>query len=291
MESTPLSAPAPASVSAQGGTSAPNTVRILCLGDVVAQPGRKVLQEALPNLRQRLGLDMIIANGENSAGGVGITATTANDLFRAGVDVITTGNHVWRHKECLAYIGKEPRLLRPANYPPKAPGRGLGLFTLPSGATVAVLNLLGRVFMGAVDCPFQAAEQLCAEARQHTPIVLVDFHAEATSEKRALAWFLDGKASFVFGTHTHVQTADPMILPQGTACLTDLGMCGVEAGSVLGMQQETSVRRFTTALPHPFVSAKGEAGLNGALVELDATTGKALAIHLVRRGGVSVLAV
>ncbi len=272
-------------------TPSPDVVRILCLGDVVAQPGRRVLQELLPGLRQRLGLHMIIANGENSAGGVGITATTASDLFRAGVDVITTGNHVWRHRECLAYIGKEPRLLRPANYPPKAPGRGLGLFTLADGRQVAVLNLLGRVFMDAVDCPFQAAERLCAEAREHTPLILVDFHAEATSEKRALAWFLDGKASFVFGTHTHVQTADPMILPQGTACLTDLGMCGVEAGSVLGMQQETSVRRFTTALPHPFVSAKGEAGLNGALVELDATTGKALAIHLVRRGGVSVLAV
>ena len=271
--------------------SAADVVRILCLGDVVAQPGRRVLQEVLPGLRQRLGLHMIIANGENSAGGVGITASTANDLFRAGVDVITTGNHVWRHKECLAYIGKEPRLLRPANYPSKAPGRGLGLFTLPGGRQVAVLNLLGRVFMDAVDCPFQAAERLCAEAREHTPLILVDFHAEATSEKRALAWFLDGKASFVFGTHTHVQTADPMILPQGTACLTDLGMCGVEAGSVLGMQQETSVRRFTTALPHPFVSAKGEPGLNGALVELDAATGKALAIHLVRRGGVSVLAV
>ena len=266
-----------------------NGLRVLCLGDIVGRAGRKVVQEQLPQLRKRLDVHLVIANGENAAGGLGITKETAKELFSAGVDVITTGNHIWRHQECYSFLAKEPKLLRPANYPDGAPGTGLCIFSMPNGHKAAVINLLGRTYMEAVDCPFHTAEVLLTQIPDDVAIIIVDFHAEATSEKRALAHFLDGKVSAVLGTHTHVQTADAMILEQGTAALSDLGMCGCEENSVLGVRKESSIGRFYTGLPHPFTPARGKATINGAYLQIDKISGKALSIGLVRGKSQGVL--
>lgn len=255
-------------------------MRILFLGDIVGRAGREAVRRRLPALRTGLAVDAVVANGENASGGIGLTADNARELLACGVDVLTLGNHVWRHKSLYSLLEFEPRVLRPANYPEGAPGRGLGVYDI-NGTPLAVLNLLGGTFMDPVDCPFRAADALLAEL-ENVPHRLVDIHAEATSEKKALGWHLDGRASAVLGTHTHVQTADAMILPQGTGFLTDAGMCGVEA-SVLGIEPKNSVRRFLTRMPVPFVEAKGEGGLNGALVTTDAT-GRCTSISLVREG-------
>ena len=255
-------------------------MRILILGDIFGQPGRAALKKHLPGLRESLAADFVIANAENASGGVGLTFDGLRELLALNIDVITSGNHIWRHKDIYNVLDKEPRLLRPANYPSGAPGRGLGVFCLPDGRKVAVLNLLGRVFMEPVDCPFRAAEELLAQIPAEITTRVADFHAEATSEKKAMGFFLDGKVSLVAGTHTHVQTNDPQILPEGAGYLPDLGMCGV-ATSVIGMDQKISLERFLTALPVGFKPAKGQARINGLLAEIDDADGKALSLELV----------
>lgn len=247
----------------------------------MGKPGRLALRYRLPALRARHGADMVIANGENASGGVGLTAEVMQELLGMGVDVLTTGNHIWKHRDIYAGLEREQRIVRPANFPPGAPGRGMVVHTLSSGVRVAVLNLQGRTFMEEVDCPFRAADALLATLPEDVVLRFVDFHAEATSEKKALGWYLDGRVTAMVGTHTHVQTADPALLPGGTAYLTDAGMCGVE-DSCLGMDKDVIIRRFLTRMPNRFVLAKGNAGVNGVLVEADAHTGRATHVELVR---------
>lgn len=247
----------------------------------MGKPGRLALRHRLPALRARHGADMVIANGENASGGVGLTAEVMQELLGMGVDVLTTGNHIWKHRDIYAGLEREQRIVRPANFPPGAPGRGMVVHTLSSGVRVAVLNLQGRTFMEEVDCPFRAADALLATLPEDVVLRFVDFHAEATSEKKALGWYLDGRVTAMVGTHTHVQTADPSLLPGGTAYLTDAGMCGVE-DSCLGMDKDVIIRRFLTRMPNRFVLAKGNAGVNGVLVEADAHTGRATHVELVR---------
>ncbi len=288
---SPFPAAAPPDV-ASNTPEAPRPFRVLCLGDVVGRPGRTVLRQRLELLRRRLALDFVIANGENAAGGIGLTPETFRELLRAGVDMVTSGNHIWKHKEIRLHLAERAELLRPANYGPSAPGRGLAVLPLPEGGGVAVLNLLGRSFMEAVDCPFRAADEALAFLDAYHPdarLRIVDFHAEATSEKRAMALYLDGRVSAVCGTHTHVQTADARVSAGGTASVTDLGMCGVEADSVIGMEAAPIIRRFLTSLPAPFRPARGEAAMNGALVECDKISGKALSIALLRDNAAEML--
>lgn len=269
---------------------AENVLRVLCLGDVVGRPGRRALRERLPFLRSSFGLDLVIANGENASGGVGLTPGALRELLDAGVNLVTSGNHIWKFREMHACLDKCGNVLRPANYGDKVPGKGFALLPLSCGTTVGVLNLMGRVFMNAVDCPFRTAEAVLERMReQGANIILVDFHAEASSEKRAMAHYLDGRISGIVGTHTHVQTADARISSNGTASLTDLGMCGVEADSVIGMGKQEILKRFVTGLPFPFKPARGEASLNGALLEIDKSTEKALRICLVRDNAATFL--
>ena len=256
-------------------------MRILMLGDIVGRPGRAALKARLPRLREKLGLDAVIANAENAAGGVGMTVETLREIFAAGVDVATGGNHSWRHPEVYAALDRDQRVLRPANAAPGVPGRGSLVHTLADGRRFAVLNLLGRSFMDPADCPFQAASREFAALPDAVTLRFVDFHAEATSEKRAMAWHLSGQASCVAGTHTHTQTLDACIIPGGTAYISDLGMCGVENMSILGMDVKAVVDRFVTGLPSRFKPASGEGALNGLIVDADETTGKALAVTVL----------
>lgn len=264
--------------------------RVLCLGDVVGRPGRQVLQERLKALRASLDVDMVVANGENASGGLGLTPEVYRELLAAGADVVTSGNHIWKYKEMYTCLDKQNTVLRPANYGPKVPGKGFCLHVLPCGTRVGVLNLIGRSFMEPVHCPFLAADEaLEALAAQDPAFCIVDFHAEASSEKRAMAHYLDGRVAAVLGTHTHVQTADAFVSVSGTASLTDLGMCGVEEDSVIGMGKEAVMKRFVTGLPQPFKPAKGKGRINGALVEIDKKSQKALSIHLLRDNPVVLL--
>jgi len=268
----------------------PENIRVLCLGDIVGRPGRRLLRERLPALRASLGADMVIANGENAAGGIGLSPDTLRELLAAGVDVVTSGNHIWKHREIYPVLDKSERLLRPLNYNNAAPGRGCLAFALPCGTRVGVINLIGRVFMDPADCPFAAADTALAQLReQGATMIFVDFHAEASSEKRAMTHYLDGRCTAVLGTHTHVQTADAFVSPAGTAGLTDLGMCGVERESIIGMDAAKVLKRFTTGLPHPLVPARGDAVFNGALVEVHKTSGRALSICLVRGNTATIL--
>ncbi len=230
----------------------------------------------LPPLRRERGADLCVVNGENAAGGFGINAQTAEELFAAGADVITSGNHVWNRKEAEELLLREPRLLRPANYPRGAPGKGLFVARTPAGP-VAVINLMGRVFMPPVECPFREADRLIAGLGEEVRVIVVDFHAEATSEKAALGWHLDGRASAVIGTHTHVQTADERLLPRGTAYLSDVGMTG-PADSVIGIKTSIVIEKFLTGVPRRMEVAGGPGQLNGALVEVNPSTGRALSI-------------
>ncbi len=234
----------------------------------------------LPRLRAEWDVDFCIANGENAAAGFGLTRGTADEIFAQGVDVITTGNHLWDRKEAAELVVQEPRVLRPANYPPTVPGRGFGLFPSQDGTRVGVLNLLGRVFIKEVDCPFRCAkaavEQLCKETR----IILVDMHAEATSEKVALSWYLDGKVSAVVGTHTHVQTADERVLPNGTGYITDAGMTG-PFDSVIGIEKEAAIKRFLTQLAVRLTPAREDVRLNGVLLDVDEAYGTCRSIERV----------
>lgn len=262
-------------------------MKLLFIGDIVGQPGRRAVAELLPKLREQHALDFVIANGENSAGGSGITPKTAGEIFSAGVDVITSGDHLWDQKEVMELLAGEKRFLRPLNYPPGTPGQGSGVFEVrrskfnaPGPLAVAVLNLQGRTFMPPLEHPFLTAAAEVKRLRERTNIIFVDFHAEATSEKIALARFLDGQASAVVGTHTHVQTADEQIFPGGTAYLSDAGFTGPQE-SVLGREIEPVIRRFLTHMPQRFDVAKERVILHGAVIDIDDASGKALRIQRV----------
>ncbi len=248
-------------------------MRFLIVGDIVGKPGRRILGEKLPSLREEFRTDAVIVNGENAAGGLGITPEVCEEILRCGVDVVTTGNHIWDKKEILDYVARQPRLLRPLNYPDGVPGRG-SLVLEREGKTWAIVNLSGRVFMSPLDCPFHSIEKELTHLRERTKIILVDFHAEASSEKIAMGWFLDGRVSCIFGTHTHVVTADERILPQGTAYITDIGMTGAH-DSVIGIEVADIVGRFLTQMPIRYRVAKENVKLNGIVVEVDDETGKA----------------
>jgi len=254
-------------------------LRILMIGDIVGRSGRKAVMETLTTIRQELKLDIIVANGENAAGGNGITSEIAKDLFGFGVDIITSGNHIWDKKEIISYIDREPRLLRPANYPSGTPGKGVGVYNI-NGFTVGVINLSGRVYMPDLDCPFKMADVLINNMCQQTNIILVDFHAEATSEKVALSRYLDGRISAFVGTHTHIQTADEKILSGGTAYITDLGMTG-PYNSVIGVKVDLVLHKFTTQMPVRFEVADGPYQFNAVVIEVDEETGKAESIDRV----------
>jgi 2',3'-cyclic-nucleotide 2'-phosphodiesterase len=256
------------------------SVNLLFVGDIVGEPGRHALRRLLPGLRQTHQIDMVIANGENAAGGAGITVNTAGEILDAGVNIITTGDHLWDQKEVNLLLQTEPRLLRPCNYPPGTIGQGSTVWRSAGLPAVAVLNLQGRTFMAPLENPFHCARAEVARLRQMTPIIFVDMHAEATSEKIALARMLDGQVSAVVGTHTHVQTADEQIFPGGTAYLTDAGFTGPHE-SVLGREIEPIIQRFCTNTPQKFGVASGRILLQGALVRIDDASGKALAITRV----------
>ena len=256
-------------------------MRLLFIGDIVGRPGRRAVRRLGPALRQELGFDILVANAENAAGGKGITAETLQELFNAGVDVVTTGDHAFDQKSADAALS-DPRVVRPLNYPPGTPGRGMALATAASGVRVGVVNLLGRVFMKPIDCPFRAADAAVARLSTNAAVILVDMHAEATSEKIALGWHLDGRVSAVCGTHTHVQTADETVLPNGTAYITDVGMTGAHA-SVLGRDVESVIGHFRTGLPHRFTLATNDVRIMGVLIEVDEQTGRAVSIERIQR--------
>src|SRR6266536_3730038 len=254
-------------------------MRILFIGDIFGRPGRQCLKTGLAAIISRHEIDLVIANAENSAAGFGITREIGDQLIDWGVDVMTSGNHVWDKKEALDYIGTEPRLIRPANYPAGVPGRGSYVAHTKSGVSVGVVNLMGRVFMVSIDDPFAVALRNIETLRERTRIIFVDFHAEATSEKIAMGWHLDGRVTAVIGTHTHVQTADERILPKGTAYLTDVGMTGPH-DSVVGVEIDAALGKFLTGLPARFETATGNPRLNAVIVEADEKTG--LATHIER---------
>ncbi len=257
-------------------------MRVLLIGDIVGRPGRTAIKKIVPGLRRDRCIDFVVANAENIAGGSGLTNETVDELFEGQVDVVTSGDHIWKKKEIYERLDKDKRILRPANYPKECPGTGTTIVKSSSGKKVAVINVVGRVFMGHIDaCPFKTAEKEIQMVHKDTKIILVDMHAEATSEKIALGRFLDGKASVVFGTHTHVQTADEKILPQGSAYITDLGMTGPH-DSVIGRKVEPVIEHFLTCMPRKFEMADRDVELHGAIVEIDEKTGKALSIERVR---------
>jgi len=252
-------------------------MRILFLGDIVGRPGRTAVKKHLQAIRAAAGADLIFANAENASGGLGLSAEGAKELLGAGLDLLTSGNHIWKYKDLPGFMAREPRLIRPANYPPGLPGQGVCVLRKPGLPPVAVANLLGRTFMPPVDCPFRAADALLAELDADVRIRLIDFHAEATSEKAGLAWHLDGRVSAVLGTHTHVQTNDARLLKKGTAFITDLGMCG-PLDSCLGMSVAPILRKFLTAAPERFEVADGPVSLAGAILDIDDTDGRTRAI-------------
>jgi 2',3'-cyclic-nucleotide 2'-phosphodiesterase len=255
-------------------------VKILFIADIVGEPGRKAVKQLVPQLRQRHGLDLVIANGENAAGGSGTTPKTAGEIFSAGVDVMTSGDHLWDQKEVMGLLQNERRFVRPLNYPPGTPGQGSAVFEVRNAIPVAVLNLQGRTFMPPLENPFHSARAEVERLRRQTKIIFVDFHAEATSEKIALARMLDGQVSAVIGTHTHVQTADEQIFPGGTAYLSDAGFTGPHE-SVLGREIDPIIRRFLTSQPQKFDVAKNRVLLQGAVIEIDEINGKSVNIERV----------
>jgi hypothetical protein len=262
-------------------------MRLLCVGDVVGRSGRRVVLEWLPRLIAEHAIDFVVINGENAAGGFGITEAICTGLIDAGADVVTSGNHVWDQREALVFIEREARLLRPVNYPPGTPGRGANVYAARSGARVLVVNAMGRVFMDALDDPFAALARELDACRLGVgaDVIVIDFHAEATSEKLAAAHFVDGRVSVFFGTHTHIPTADHQILTAGTAYMSDIGMCG-DYDSVIGMDKDEPLNRFLTRLPGGrFEAAGGEATFSGLAVEIDDKTGLAAAVAPVRIGG------
>jgi 2',3'-cyclic-nucleotide 2'-phosphodiesterase len=255
-------------------------VNILFIGDIFAKPGREIVRHALPALIERHAIDFVIANVENSAAGFGVTGDIAETILGYGVDVMTSGNHIWDKKEVLDYIPRQPKLLRPANFPSGVPGRGAYLGRTRTGEPVGVVNVMGRVFMTPLDDPFAVAIREIEALRAKTRVIIVDFHAEATSEKVAMGWHLNGRATAVLGTHTHVQTADERVLSKGTACLTDVGMTG-PYDSIIGVVPEAALSRFLTGMPAKFEAAAGVARLNAVIVTADPATGKATAIERI----------
>lgn len=243
-------------------------MNILFLGDIVGSPGRRAVEELLDRLVDRHLIDLVVANGENASGGIGITPMVADQLLNMGIDLLTSGNHIWKHKEIIPYLEDTDRLLRPANYPPDTPGRGFAILETALGEKVAVINLEGRVFMSPLECPFRTVEKILADLPPEVKVILVDMHAEATSEKLAMGWFLDGRVSAVVGTHTHVQTADERVLPGGTGYITDAGMTG-PINSVIGMKTEVILERFLTQRPQPFKVASQNVQLQGVVLKLD----------------------
>ena len=256
-------------------------MRILFIGDIVGKAGRQAVEGLLERCVADHQIDFTVANGENAAGGMGITPVIASEFLDLGIDVLTSGNHIWAKKEIIPFLDEEERLLRPANYPDRVPGRGAGIFRLGNGKKIGVLNIEGRVFMRNLECPFRVGEKEVEKLKEQTSIILVDFHAEATSEKVALAWFLNGKVSAVVGTHTHVQTADERILSGGTAYITDVGMTGPLA-SVIGIRRQIALERFLTQVPMKFDVATEEIELQGVILEVDEQTGKSRSIERVR---------
>ena len=255
-------------------------MQILFIGDIVGRPGRRAVRELLPGLVKDHGVDLVVANAENAAAGFGVTRDTVDELTECGIRLLTTGNHVWDKREVLGFIDECPNILRPANYAEGCPGIGHAVVKTAASIPVAVVNLAGRVFMHPADCPFRAAKGLLEGLRQQTPVIIVDMHAEATSEKQAMGWFLDGEVSAVLGTHTHVQTADETILPRGTAYITDVGMTG-PLNSVIGIEKEMIIDRFLTGMPCRFEVARGDVRLQGAVVDVDPQTGRARSIQRV----------
>ncbi len=257
--------------------------RVMVIGDVVGKPGRRILGRCLPDLIAEESLDFVIANGENTAAGFGLSKKLRNEIVNAGVDVITGGNHIWDRKEIYEFIDDDPAIVRPFNYPADVPGQGYAVYRMRNGYKIGVINLVGRVYNLTVDCPFKGASR-AVEFIKTTGVktIIVDFHAEATSEKKALGWFLDGRASAVIGTHTHIQTADEQVLPEGTAYITDAGMTGGH-DSVIGMKKEASLKHFITMLPVRFEPAKANPRLNAVIIEIDNELGSARSITRINR--------
>lgn len=256
-------------------------MKLLFIGDIVARPGRDLVRRALKPMVRVYGIDLVLANAENAAGGAGLTREISDELFKLGIDVLTSGNHIWDKREVMEFIATEPRLIRPANYPAGAPGAGSYVWRAADGVSVGVINVMGRVFLANIDDPFGSAADHVARVREAgASIIFVDFHAEATSEKLALGWFLDGQVTAVIGTHTHVQTADERVLPGGTAYLTDVGMTGAHDG-VIGMERASVIARFRTGLPVRFEAATGDPRLHAVIVTADAQSGRATAIQRV----------
>ena len=255
-------------------------MRILFLGDIVGRPGRRAVHELLPSLKKEYEPRFIVANGENAAGGNGITRDVADDLFGAGIDVLTMGNHVWDNKDVYTFIDGDDRIVRPANYPPDAPGSG---FTIARKAerAIGIINLSGRVFMPPLDCPFRAADQIIPVLKKKTPVIIIDFHAEATSEKNALGWYVDGQVTAVIGTHTHIQTADEKVFPKGTAFITDVGMTGPR-DSILGVKVEQVLDKLIGLRPVRFEVAGGALMLNAVSIEVDERSGRAQEIRRIQ---------
>jgi len=252
-------------------------LNVLFVGDIVGKSGRTILKRALGQILQDLAIDLCIANAENAAGGFGLTPEVGQEILAAGVDVMTSGNHIWDKKDVFDYFREEPRLLRPANYVSELPGKGVFSVVLRSGAEVTITNISGRAFLDNIDCPFQAIDRILASRGEAPLIHIIDFHAEATAEKLALAWYLDGRVSALIGTHTHVQTADERILPKGTAYITDAGMTGA-FDSVIGFRPEDSIYRFKTGVSRPLQVAKQNKGINAVIIAIDEQTGKATSI-------------
>lgn len=256
-------------------------MKVLFIGDVVGNPGRKALKELINPLKKELNIDFCIANGENSAGGSGITYVVAQEIYKAGIDAITLGNHTWSKREITNFIDEDPRIVRPANYPPQLPGKGSTVIEGPAGK-IGIVNVMGRVYMDNIDCPFRAVENEIEYLKSFVKVIIVDIHAEATSEKSAMAWYLDGRVSCVLGTHTHVQTSDERILPFGTGFITDVGMTGPYEG-ILGVDRNIIIEKFITGMPLKFEIARGSLQFNAVQLDIDEKNGKTLSINRIRK--------
>jgi hypothetical protein len=257
-------------------------MKILFIGDIVGEPGRRAIAELLPGIKKANEIEFVIGNAENVAGGSGVTPSLADELFNHGLDVITSGDHIWKRKEIIDRIESDRRILRPANYPSGAPGSGSTVVKSESGTDVGVINLMGRVFMQPLECPFKVAQEEINKIKNRARVIIIDMHAEATSEKIALGWYLDGQVSAIIGTHTHVQTADEKILPNGTAFLSDAGMTGPYDG-VIGRKKEQILARFLTQMPMKFEMAEGDIQLHGVVIDVDDKTGKANSIKRIQK--------
>jgi hypothetical protein len=255
-------------------------LKVLFLGDVFGKPGREILKKKLPSIAEENNIDFVIANGENAAGGIGITPDICETLLNMGIDIVTSGNHIYKKREIYDYIENQPRLLKPANYPPSTPGSGFHIMSDKKNNRIAVINICGRVFIDYFDCPFRTIDKILNNIRKETPVIVVDFHAEVTSEKVAMGWYLDGRASAVVGTHTHVQTADERILPGGTAYITDVGMVGPR-NSVIGVKKENIINRFLTMMPQKFTVSEDDYLINGVVIDINERNGRAESISRI----------